>query len=464
MDVTAEMVAPREVEFTIRPEATRVEEARRQAARQLAKRVRIPGFRPGKAPYVLVERTVGKDVLTEEAAEALAPDLYKQAMEETGYKAYDTPSLRIAQHEPLELKIRVPLEPEVTLGDYCSLRVEPEPPVEVTPEQEEQMLNEVREQHGTWEPVQRAAQMGDQVTVDVKRVVEGETVSDQTGLQLVLSESLTPAGFGEALVGLEPDQTREFELKYPPDWSEEKLAGKTVAFTVALRELKERKLPVLDDEFARSLGDYESVEDLKARLRQGLQARLEAQSRDRLATRILDQLMEQSKIEYPNLAVEREIDRLIRQQDNRLRQQGFTLEAYLRVTHKSAAQLRDELRPQAEENLRRMLLIHQVGEAEKIEVQPEEVTTEIEHIAAAYGEQASVVAEVLRSPESLSSVLSDIRVRKTVDRLIDVVTGKVQGACQAAGAASPEAPAQPGAAAPQTPAAPEQAPGESTSE
>jgi len=467
LDVTTETVAPREIEVTIRPDPDQVEDALHKAARKVAQRVRIPGFRPGKAPYALVERTVGKDLLTEEAAEILAPDLYRQAVEGAGYHPYDRPTLRVAHHEPLELKIRVPLEPVVELGDYCSLRVEPEPPVEVSEQQVDHLLQELREQHGSWEPVARPAQMGDQVTLDIQGVADGEPVFDETGTTLVLDETLSPPGFAQAVAGMQPGETKQVELTYPQEQPNEELAGKTVAFTLTLHEVKERKLPELDDEFARSVGDYASLQELKDRLRDGLKAEMEAEARDRLATRVLDQLVQQSKVEYPNLALERRIDRMVERQESRLRQQGFTLETYLQVTHKSMDQLRDELRPQAEENLRRWLVLEQAGKAEKVQVQPEELGSEIERVALAYGEQANAVREALMQPEPASGIVNDIFVRKTLDRLVAIATGKAECAAAAAQGeeAAPAAAAQgeeaaPAAAGEETAPAAEQPPAE----
>jgi trigger factor len=439
LDVTTETVAPREIEFTIHPEAAQVEDAMRKAARKAAQRVRIPGFRPGKAPYALIERTVGKELLTEEAAEILAPDLYKQVIEKGGYEPYDRPTLRIAQQEPLELKIRVPLEPTVELGDYYSLRIDPGPEPEVTDEEVDKLLQEIREQQSTWVPVERPAQMGDQVTLDIKGRSEEEDIFDEAGTTLVLSEQLAPPGFGEALVGMNRGETREFTLSYPEDHPSQGLAGKAVSFTITLHELKERKLPDLDDELARSVGDYASLEELKDRLRTGLKAEKDAEARDSLAVRTLDQLVEQSNIEFPGAAVEREIQRLTERLESRLRQQGFTLENYLRLTHKSPAQLHDELRPEAEEQLRRSLVLREVAKAEKIEVKPDELNAEIDRIASAYGEQAAQVRQALMQPEPVAGLMNDIYSRKALERLLDIVTGKAECAAQAAPAEAPKA-------------------------
>lgn len=451
MDFTTETVASREVEFTVHPPAEQVAEAMRRAAREASKRVRVPGFRPGKAPYALVERTVGKEHLTEEAAESLANDIYPQILEEGGYQPYSRPALRVVQLEPLELKIRVALQPTVELPDYCAMKVEPEPEPQVTPEQIEEALNELREQHGTWEPVERAAQIGDQIILDIKGAADGEPVFDEHETQLTLTESLSPPGFAEALVGMEPAQIREFSLTYPATYAQEALAGKTVAFTVTLRGLKERRLPEADDEFAKSVGDYASLDDLKARLQEGLKARLDAEARSRLAMRTLDQVVEQSKLEYPNLAVENEIDAMVDQRESRLRQQGFTLENYLRLVHKSMAQMRDELRTEAEAAVRRTLVLRQVAKAENIEVKPEDVVAAAERYAGAYGEQADAVFRALLQQDQAISLASDLYVQKALDRLVDVVTGKAQGVC-APPEPEAEAPAG-GEAAPSEPAA-----------
>mgnify|MGYP005840596107 CR=1 FL=1 len=437
MDVTIETVAPREVEFTVRPEPAQVDEARRQAARRFAARVRIPGFRPGKAPYALVERTVGRDTLTEEAAEILAPELYKRVLEEGGHQPYDRPTLRIVQREPLELKLRVALEPSVELGDYRQMRVEPEPPVQVTPEQEEQLLNELREQHGVWTPVERPAQLGDRAVLDIQGVALGRTVVDQTGSELNLTENLTPPGFAQAIVGMEPGQTREFSLRYPDDAPEE-MAGKVVSFTVTLRELKERRLPTLDDEFARSLGEAATLDELRANLRERLRARLEAEARERLGMRVLDELVARSRLDYPNLAVERQIDRTLEQRDRQLRRQGFTLESYLHATHKSLAQYRDELRSEAELTLQRSLVLRELARVEEIRVDSAEIKAQVDRVAEAYGDQADAVRRALVQEQALASVAAELYGQKALSRLIDLVTGKVEEGAPAA--REPEAP------------------------
>lgn len=428
MEVTTQTVAPREVEFTIHPDPEQVDEARREAARKAARRVRIPGYRPGKAPYPIVERTVGREYLTDEAAEILAPRLYQQALEAGGYEPYDRPTVTVVQQEPLELKIRVPLRPTVKLPDYRAMKVEPEAPVQVTPEQEERVLNELRQQHGTWVPVERPAQMGDQVTLDLRGTVEGEVVSDEEGAEIVLAESLSPPGFAEEIAGMEAGQTRQFDLAYPQEYPGKRLAGQTVKFTATLHAVKERRLPELDDEFATSVGGYATLEELKARLREGLQAQLEADARDRLATQVLDRVMQQSSLEYPNVVVEREIDGLIRQREGQLRRQGFTLESYLRTVHKSMPQLRDEVRPEAEETVRRALVLRQVAQEEEIELQVEDVLAEVNRLAQAYGEQAEAAREALAQEPVLASISNEVYLRQALERLVDVVTGKAEEA------------------------------------
>jgi trigger factor len=438
LEYTTETVAPREVEFTIHPEAEKVDEARRQAARRVSQRVRIPGFRPGRAPYALVERTVGKEFLTEEAVEILAPDLLKRVMEETGYEPFDRPTLRISQQEPLELKIRVPLQPTVELPDYHAMRIEPEPEVQVTPEQVQELLDDLREQHGSWVPVERPAQMGDQVIADIKGTSEGETLFDQKEAEFELTDTLIPAGLAEGVTGMSVGETRQVSVTYPADFREEELAGKSVDVTVTLRGVKERRLPELDDEFARTVGDFASLEELRSRLREGLKAEKQAEAEARLALQVLDAVVQQSRLEYPNQAVEQEIDRMIRQRENRLRQQGFTLEAYLRVVHKSLAQLRDELRPEAEETLRRQLVLNEVARAENIEISAAEAGTEAARIAESYGEHADEMRRLLMREDVLGAVVADLRERKALARLVDIVSGRAEGKGKGTEAPAPQ--------------------------
>ncbi len=438
MEYTAETVAPREVEFTIHLGAEEVDDARRKAAQAISRRVRIPGFRPGKAPYALVERTVGKEYLTEEAAEILAPDLFRRVMEEGGYEAYDRPTLRVSQQEPFELKIRVPLRPTVELPDYHAIRVEPEPEAQVTPEQVQKVLDGLREDHGTWVPVERPVQMGDQVIVDIKATSDGEPLFEEKETEFEVSEKLMPAGLAEGITGMSVGETRQVAVAYPADFAVEGLAGKSVDLMITLRGAKERRLPELDDEFARTVGDFASMEDLRSRIQQNIRIELEAQAEARIAQRVLEAVIEQSRLEYPNQAVEREIDFLVHQRERRLQQQGFTLEVYLSLVHKSLAQLRDELRPEAEETLRRELVLSEVARAENIGVSPEEVGEAIGAIAASYGERADEMRRLLMREEVLGSIVADLRSRKALARLVEIVAGRTQSKAEGTDVTAPE--------------------------
>ncbi|MCL6431718.1 MAG: trigger factor [Anaerolineae bacterium] len=446
MEYTAETVAPREVEFTIHLGAEEVDEARRKAARAISQRVRIPGFRPGKAPYALVERTVGKEYLTEEAAEILAPDLFERVMQEGGYEAYDRPTLRVSQQEPFELKIRVPLRPTVELADYHAIHVEPEPEVQVTPEQVQKVLDSFREDHGTWVPVERPVQMGDQVIVDIKGTSDSETLFDEKEAEFELNEKLIPAGLAEGVTGMSVGETRQVAVTYPVDFAEERLAGKSVDVTVTLRGAKEQRLPELDDEFARTVGGFASIEELQSRIRQAIKMELQAEAEARVAQRVLEAVIEQSRLEYPNQAVEREIDYLIRQRERRLQRQGFTLEGYLSLAHKSLAQLRDELRPEAEERLRHELVLDEVARAEGIEVSPEEVHQAVGEIAASYGERADEMRRQLMREDVLGAIVADLRGRKALARLVEIVAGRAQSKDEGTDAAAPEQGAEEGPA------------------
>jgi len=426
LKINTEEIADREVVLTLEPEPERVEKVVQRVARKLSKRIKIPGFRPGKAPFQMVERTVGREYLLDEAASEMASDLYKEALDETGLKPYAPADLQVLSLDPMSLKVTVALTPEVDLGDYQAIRVEPEDEVVVTDEQVDEALQGVQERFSEWDPVERVVQMGDQVIMDITGNKDDEVVFDEENEELILSEDVSPPGLSEQLVGMALDETKEFSCTYPDDFPDEDLQSQEIAFKVTLRSVHEKQVPVLDDELAKSAGDYETLDDLKQALRDGIQRRLEEEARDRLAEEVVKALVEQATVTYPAAALKDEIDDMVASYKKRLESQGFTLDGYLNMTDQSPEELRGEFEPGAKERLVRTLVLAELANAEGIKVEGDDLEEEVDRIATAYGEKASVVKRALSQSDALSSIASDLYSKRAIDRLIAIATDQVE--------------------------------------
>ena len=428
MNVTAERLENCQVELTIEVDEERVEQELRGVAQRVSKRRRIPGFRPGKAPYDVVLRFFGKDALYREALEDLGQTVFKEALEKEGIEPFAQAELVDFQFEPMVLKMVVPVAPIVELGDYRQLRLT-SPEVNVSDEEVEAALKRIQAQHSQWQPVERPAQLGDQAIVDIESTVEGEVVlSNQERALLLKAESPYPVpGFNEQIVGMAIGEDREFDLTYPENLANEKLAGKESHFKVHLHDLKELVLPEMDDDLAKTVGDFETFDDLKAKVREGLQAEAEREAESRFASEVLTTTVERARIEFPPVLLERELDSLFEEQDRVLRQrEGLNLDNWLEINKKSKEEYRDELHPRAAERLKRGLALGKVVELEGITVGEEEVGTQIERMSSSFGEQADKARDVFSSPDNVRSIASDLLTNRALQRLIAIARGEVE--------------------------------------
>lgn len=424
MKLTTENVATREVLLTIEPEPQQVEQAMRKAARELSRWRPVPGFRPGKAPYAMVERMLGREIIMDQAIQDMAPELYRQALKEANLEPYEQGQLDVASKDPLVLKVNVPLVPVVTLGDYKSLHIEPEPEVSITEAQIDERIEALRRQHAQYETVERPVQLGDQIVASVKGVAGEQTIVDQADLTLDMDERANPPGFVESLLGMAAGETREFSLTYAPDYEDSTLAGKKVDYTVSVKTVRKVNLPEINDDLAKTVGDYETV----AQMREGIAAELkriaEYQARQKETDAALEALVAQSKVEYPAAAVKNEIENALRSQQQRLRQLGFTWENYLRMMGKTEEQLREEMRPEAERQLVQRLVLTEFARAEKLSVSEAELTNALAVRASAYGDRAEEFLQRVRNRDSMMAFYANTLSSKALDHLRAMLTGR----------------------------------------
>ena len=409
----------------IEVEPPEMEKSMDEAYHELAKKMRIPGFRKGKIPRPILESYVGRDGLKKEALEHLVPELCNQAAEEQKLEAIAPPQVEILEMEPVVFKATFPLRPKVEIGDYRSIRLDPEP-VEIGEEEVSKTTENLREQHATWVPVERPIGFGDMAVINIEQSVEpGPPVNyGSQQLPVIQGSPLPLPGFAEQIVGMEKNQEKEFSISFPDNYEVAKLAGQKYSFRVKLTEVKEKNLPELNDEFAKSVDP--NVETLEA-LRNTLAIRLRSAAEER-ATRLFEQKVVQAavasaKVEYPPILVESEIDRLVSERDRFLRAQGSGPETYLKMINKTEEQMREELRPTATERLVQSLVLGKISEEEKMEVSAADIDAELEKMTKD-DEKTKDIQSLFGTPQGRRWISDRLLTQKTIQRLTEIANGK----------------------------------------
>lgn len=432
MKVTTEPRENRQLALSIEVEPERVEAALAKAAKEIAKKANIPGFRKGKAPRAIVEQMFGKAALLEEAIDDLGQQVYREALEQANIEPYGPGQLEDVKTDPLVFKMVVPLPPKIELGDYRSLREPFEAPA-VTEDEVNHQIGHIRERHAIVEPAPdgAAADWGHAATLDIDSNVEGKTFLKNDNFDMTLEKEHLDGevpvlpGFEEQIAGMKIDEEKSFSLPIPNDGAyDEGIAGKTVEFKVKLIDLKQRALPDADDALAQTVGDFETIAALRDAIRKDIADAKTREAESAYVDRVIDKLLETAQVEFPSSIVEEELDEMLERTDKRLRDQKLNLEEYLKVLGKTRDEYRGELRPTAEMRIRRGLLLNSIVAAEKISVDDHEVQAEIEAVSAGYGQRAGQVRETLSSEASQRTIRFDVLSRKGVNRLVAIAKGE----------------------------------------
>jgi trigger factor len=379
-----------QVKLTVQIEPSKLEEAKHRAARHISEHKKIPGFRPGKAPYPIVLRTIGEEAILEEALDILVKDIYPKVIEESKIKPYGPGSLEnMPKLDPPTFEFVVPLEPEVVLGDYKQIRILYKLK---SPSKKDinKVLDDLRERQVILEPSDQPAKEGDQVYIklSIKRThpAEGEIpalVSDRRMPVVIAAEKDENKtewpfqGFSRMLLGVSKAEEKTFPYTYPEDSDYKELRGKETEVQVVVEEIKKRIIPDLSDEFAQSVGDqYETKEALVEDVRKTLEKQFKEDYDSKYNDKIMHQMLKDATIKYPPQMLEREIDLYLQQMENRLAQQKLDIDTYLKMRKMDMAALREETKPLAEERLKRTLILLEVSKAENIHVENSELEAE----------------------------------------------------------------------------------------
>lgn len=418
------------LEMTVEVEEERVQPALRAAARQLAKRYPLPGFRPGKAPYDVVLRQFGEGALYEAALDDLGQKVYAEAIDQEKVDAYGPGALEDVKLKPMVLKFVVPLRPEVDLGDYRAVRIDYTAP-EVKDEQVAEALEHLREQQSEMTPVERPAEMSDVAVLDVKgHLNEGLNPSDfllgDENVSLLLDEKTDwPApGFAPFILDLKAGDEKKFDLAFPDDYANESLRGQTAHYVVTVKEIKKRTLPEWNDELAKSIGDYQTVDELRAKVHEDLVNQAERSVEETYNQQVISKLLEQASIKFPPVLLDEEVDDLLKDLDRRLHEQKLTLDDYLKIEGKTKEALREEFKPRAEERMKRALILGKVIELEKLEISNTAVENQIEKLSSPFGESASQIRQLFSTAEARRSLSIELLTTQALKRLAAIARGE----------------------------------------
>ena len=433
MKVTRDKIENSQAFLTVEMEPPEVEASLEAAYQRLVKRTNVPGFRKGKAPRAMLERYLGKESLLEDALNKLIPRACEDALKEQEIEAFARPAVEITQTEPLIFKATVPLRPTVKLGDYHSVRLKPEP-VASTKKEVASVIERLRHQQATWEPVEREIGFNDLVVFDIESTASGKPFINQKGAQYQVIENY-PAplpGFAEQLVGIKRDEEKEFKLQTPKDYPDKELADKEASFKIRVSEVKQERLPELNDEFAKGIDPkFKTLSSLRKQVTDNLKIRAEEKAKQGFEEKVIDAVVNLSEVEFPPVLVEMEVSHLFNQQLRHWQESGRGLEDYLASINKTEEKLREELRPLATKRVTRSLVLDKISEEEKFEISDSEIDSEIEDMTKGAAEgKGGELKKLLNTPQSRESIKQFLVRRKTIQRLVDIARGSGAGSAK----------------------------------
>ncbi len=419
-----EQIEDSKVKLEVEVPASEVDSALEKAYRKVVKDVTLPGFRKGKVPRKILETRFGPEILHEEALEILVPPAYEEALKEADISPIGQPDFELVQIEegkPLLFNAVVEVIPPVELGEYRGLEAEQEE-AEVDEIQVDHHIYMLREQNARLVPrEEEPAQEGDLVTIDFKGYVDGEPFEggEAENYSLELGSNTFIPGFEGQLIGAMPGEEKEVKIQFPEDYRSEDLAGKEAVFEVKVKEIKEKQLPELDDDFVKEVSEFETLEEMKADLREKMVKNAEEQSKNKLEESLIEKVTEASTVEPPETLVQRQMDRLIEDLENYLRYQGLGLDQFLELSGKSREELREERREEAEKRTRSNLVLDAIAKKEGIEVDDSELEDKIAEIAESHDDDPQRIKDILDKQGRLPVIREEMRVRRVIDLIVD---------------------------------------------
>lgn len=425
MNVTTEKIENHKVVLTIEVPAEELDKGIKAACKSLANRVNIPGFRKGKAPRRILEMNIGKEAILDEAFDRVAQKAFDEALKQENLDPVDRPQVDIVTLEEgknVVFKATITPVPEVTLGEYKGLKVAKDA-VEVKDEQVEEQVKNILNHHAKMVDAEEGATVAndDFITLDFKGEVDGVAFAGGEGKDYPLqigSHSFIDT-FEDQLVGLKVGEEKDVNVTFPEEYHAKDLAGKAAVFHCKINSIKHKEMPELTDEFVKASTSYESIEDMKAKLRENIEKNAQREADTKRRNEILKQATDNITVDIPEVMVENRVSNMIQELSVNLENQGMNLDAYLKYANMDMAKLREQYKESAAIAVKTDIMLDAVAKAEDIKVENADINAEIALLAATYGTTPQEVSKIIKKNHSIGNLVATVLHKKAANFIID---------------------------------------------
>lgn len=423
MSLQVEKLEKNMAKLTIEVSAEEFEKAIHRAYLKNKGKINVQGFRKGKVPQAVIERMYGKEVFYEDAANDVIPPAYQEETKNSDLVIVSQPKIDVEQMEkgkPFIFTAEVALKPEVTLGNYKGIEVE-KIDVEVTEEEVDNEIDRVRTQNGRTITIEnRAVQKDDMTVIDFEGFVDGVPFDGgkAENYDLVIGSGAFIPGFEDQLIGAEIGKEKEISVTFPEQYHSKELAGKPATFKVTVKEIKVKELPELDDEFAKDVSDFDTLEEYKADVKAKLLEKKEDDAYDEKENAVIDKIIEASQMEIPDAMIDYQVQGMMDDFSRNLQMQGLSVEQYFQFTGYTRQKMMEEMKPNALKKIQSRLVLEKIVEVENLTATQEDIDQEIADAAAAYNMEADKLREFMGEAE-MEQMKVDIAVQKAADLVVE---------------------------------------------
>lgn len=409
-----------EVKISFKVEAEKFDNAIKSVYTKNAKYFVVPGFRKGKAPFNIVERRYGDEMFYEDAFNELVPDIYEQAIKENKIEAVSQPKIDIKnmkKGEDLEFTATVQTKPEVKLGKYKGIELKK---VEYTVSDEDvnHEIGHMQEKNARVMSVEdRPVKDKDIATIDFEGFVDGEAFEGgkAENYELEIGSKTFIPGFEDQVIGMVKEEEKDINVKFPADYYSKDLAGKDAIFKVKLNEIKEKKLPELDDEFAKDVSEFDTLQELKDSIKDKKQTENDNRAKRELEDAAIEKVCKNTEIDIPSGMIDNEVANMISDMEQQLSYQGITLDQYLQIVKKTRKEVEDSYREQANKNVKSRLVLEAIIKAEKVEASEEEIENKVKEMSKTYGRKEE---DLLKNKQFKEYIAETIKTEKAIDVVV----------------------------------------------
>ena len=416
------------VKLVIEATAEEFEAGLNTAYNKSKSKINVPGFRKGKAPRKIIEQLYGQEVFFEDAANAIIPDAYAKACIESELDIVSQPKISVTQLEkgkPFVFEAEVAVRPEVELGNYKGVEVS-KVDTEATDADVEEEIKKVAEQNSRTITVEdRAVKDGDMTVIDFEGFIDGEAFEGGKGenYPLTIGSHSFIDNFEDQIIGMNIGDEKEINVTFPEDYHAEELKGKPATFKVSVKEIKEKQLPDIDDDFAQDVSDFDTLDEYKANLKKKIAERKEAEAKKQKETEAIEKIVADSKMDIPQAMIDTQVTRMAEDFAQRLQQQGLSLETYFKYTGLTAEKILDDMKPEAVKRIQNSLVLEAVAKAENIQVSDDEFNAELSKMAEMYKMEVDKIKEFMGESEE-KQMRDDIAIQKAVDLIVSSAVEK----------------------------------------